>query len=70
MKDDPISFNKKIAYLFLKYRKTPHSTSNETLSKMFLGRNLRTRLDLIRLDIKRTVQEKQKKKYNSYVMKK
>jgi hypothetical protein len=32
------------------YRNAPHSTTNETPAKLFLGRNLRSRVDLIRPD--------------------
>ena len=61
MRDEPISLNKKIANFLLMYRNAPHSTTTETPAKMFLGRNLRSRLDLIRPNVKRTVQNKQKR---------
>ena len=34
-----------LASFLLSYRATPHSTTNETPCKLFLGRQLRTRLD-------------------------
>ncbi|KAL6445163.1 hypothetical protein ACFW04_002208 [Cataglyphis niger] len=34
--------------LLRQYRKTPNTTTRESPSKLFLGRNLRTRLDLVR----------------------
>ena len=36
-----------LASFLLTYRSTPHSTTNETPSKLFLGRKMRTRLDLL-----------------------
>lgn len=39
-------------------RNAAHSITNETPTKFFLVRNLRLCLDLIRLDIQRTVQDK------------
>ena len=62
MKSESASLNKKIANFLLMYRNTPHATTNETPAKMFLGRNLRSRLDLMKPDIKGTVQQKQMKK--------
>ena len=32
----------------LAYRNTPHSTTGEAQSQLFLGRRLRTRLDLLK----------------------
>ncbi|CAB3994947.1 Hypothetical predicted protein [Paramuricea clavata] len=43
----------------MKYINTPHSTTGETPATLFMGRNLRTRLDLIKLDIRKHVIEKQ-----------
>ncbi len=42
MRDEPISLNQKIANFLLMYRNAPHSTTNETPAKMFLGRNFRS----------------------------
>ena len=50
MRDESISPNKKIANFLLMYRNAPRSTTNETPAKLFLGRNLRSRVDLIRPD--------------------
>lgn len=58
MRDVSISLNKKIANFLLMYRNAPHLTTNETPARLFLGKNLRSRLDLIRPDTRRTVQDK------------
>ena len=71
MKDENRDINQKIANFLLTYRNTPHSTTNETPAKPFSGRNLRTRLSLIKPDIQinvfrnqmnTTFQEKRTKK--------
>ncbi|KAK3098183.1 hypothetical protein FSP39_016945 [Pinctada imbricata] len=51
MKHDSMSLNKKIANFLLQYRNTPHTTTNESPAKLFVGRQLRSRLDLIRPNI-------------------
>lgn len=61
MKSEPGDIGKKIANFLLSYRNTVHSTTNETPAKLFLGRNLRTRLDLLKPDVKRTVTDSQMK---------
>ena len=43
----------------LSYRTTPHTTTNTSPSSLFLGRSIRTRLDLIQPNIERCVVEKQ-----------
>ena len=43
MKDENRDINQKITNVVLAYRNIPHSTTNETRAKLFLGRNLRTR---------------------------
>ena len=43
----------------LTYRTTPHSTTNTPPCELFLGRSLRTRLDLIRPDLGMSVTQKQ-----------
>ena len=53
MKSEPGDIGKKIANFLLSYRNIVHSTTNETPAKLFLGRNLRTRLDLLKPDVKR-----------------
>ncbi|XP_055633675.1 uncharacterized protein K02A2.6-like [Toxorhynchites rutilus septentrionalis] len=48
------------------YRKAPHAETGESPAKLFLGRNIRTRLDLVRpLDASTKVSEKQQASFNS-----
>ncbi|VDI40347.1 Hypothetical predicted protein [Mytilus galloprovincialis] len=61
MRGENADLNKKLANFLLAYRNTPHTTTNETPAKLFMGRNLRNRLDLIKPDINRQVQDKQMK---------
>ena len=42
---------KKLAKFLLAYQNTPHQTSNETPSMLFMGRELKTRLHNIKPDI-------------------
>lgn len=39
---------KKLANYLLAYRSTPHCTTNKTPAKLMMGRELRTKMDLIR----------------------
>lgn len=48
MKNEPGYLNEKIANFMLSYRNTVHATTHETPVKLFLNRNLRTRLDLLK----------------------
>ena len=52
---DSLSLQHRLANFLLTYRTTPHATTNEPPCVLFLGRNLRTRLDLLRPDRERTV---------------
>ena len=45
-------------FLFI-YRSTPHSVTEVASSKLFLGHKLKTKLDLMRPDVQRRVEEKQ-----------
>ena len=59
------SVSQRICEFLLSYRNTPHITTNETPSMLFLKRQLRTQLDLMRPDIQATVHDTQdqQKKY-------
>jgi len=50
-----------IAKNMLVYRNTPHSTTGETPAKLLMGRNLRTRLDLIKPSVHSRVETSQEK---------
>ncbi|XP_053699483.1 uncharacterized protein K02A2.6-like [Sabethes cyaneus] len=54
-------------YEFLQqYRKVPHSETGESPAKLFLGRNIRTRLDLVRpQDVSTKIAEKQRATFDS-----
>ena len=54
-KDDHVSLQQKLSTFLLKYRTMPHSLTNETLAKLLLGHNIRTRLDLIKPDLSANV---------------
>ena len=56
MKNEDMSLNKKIATFLLLDRNAPHNITNETPANLFYGRNLRTCLDLIRPDTRKTVE--------------
>ncbi|XP_046562530.1 uncharacterized protein K02A2.6-like [Haliotis rubra] len=49
---------KKVAQFLLAYRAAPHCVTNETPAKLFLGRELRTRLDLLKPDIQSVMSTK------------
>ena len=54
-KQDKISIHQSIANFLLTYRSTTHPTTGYTPAKLFLGRELRTRLSLIKPDAQSTV---------------
>ena len=63
---DSGSLHEKISSFLLAYRNAPHATTNESPAKLFLGRNLRSRLDLIKPNVKDTVEKKQFENVSGY----
>ena len=59
---DGLTPQHRLENFLLSYRTTPHSTTNVTPSSLFLGRNIRTRLDMVRPDVAQKVFGKQAKK--------
>ena len=53
----PLSW--KLANFLLAYRTTPHATTGETPAMLLMGRNIRTRLDAIKPNIRKRVEDKQ-----------
>ena len=53
------SVERKLASLLMGYIKAPHATTNETPAKLFYGKNLRTRLDALKPDLRRDMAAKQ-----------
>ena len=53
------SLNQKITCFLLQYRNAVHATTNESPAKLLLGRQLRSRLDLIKPNTRDTVEKKQ-----------
>ena len=53
------SLNQKITCFLLQYRNAVHATTNESPPKLLLGRQLRSRLDLIKPNTRDTVEKKQ-----------
>ena len=53
------SVSQRLCEFLLSYRNTPHSTTNEAPSMLFLKRQLRTCLDLLRPNVQVTVENKQ-----------
>ena len=51
--------SQKLSQFLIAYRSAPHSTTKETPSTLFLGRNLRTRLDLVKPKIDNNVTQQQ-----------
>ena len=50
-----VSVSQQLASFLLSYRTTPHSTTNVTPTELFMNQMLRTRLDLIHLNVESAV---------------
>lgn len=51
--------NKKLANFLLAYRSTPHCTTRKTPAKLMIGRELNTKMSLLRPNVKAHVKSKQ-----------
>lgn len=58
-KNDTGSIERKLANFLLAYRNTAHATTNETPAKLMMGRELRTKMDLLRPNTELHVKQKQ-----------
>lgn len=56
---EEVPLQQKVANFLLAYRNTMHATTGQTPAMLFMGRPLRSRLDLLKPDIRKHVQEKQ-----------
>ncbi|KAJ8377451.1 hypothetical protein AAFF_G00260090 [Aldrovandia affinis] len=61
MADEHSPLNQKLANFLFAYRNATHATTNQTPAMLFLGRGLRSRLDLLKPNLRRTVQDRQRK---------
>ena len=61
MNSETDDLNQKLNCFLHTYRNTPHSTTGETPAQLFLGRDLRSRLDLLKPDTKQHVNDRQMK---------
>ena len=57
--EDKTSFNQRLTNFLLTYRCTPHATTGEAPCQLFMGRKLRTRLNLMQPSSEERVQAKQ-----------
>ena len=49
----------KLANFLLAYRSTPHALTGETPAVLLMGRNIRTRLDILKPNLRKQVEDKQ-----------
>ena len=57
--------NKRIDQFLFDYRVATHTTTKESPAKLLLGRDLRTRFDLLKPNIRTNVHKNQEKQINS-----
>ena len=60
------SLSYRLAQFLLSYRCTPHSTTGVPPSELFLKHTLRTRLDIMKLNVSKVVTQNQAKQKNNY----
>ena len=58
-KNDGLSLHHKLENFLFTYRTTPHATTHQSPTALFLGRNVRTRLDLLKPNLQGSVAAKQ-----------
>lgn len=59
MSHEKLTLQQKLSNFLFAYRNPTHATTNQTPAMLFMGRSLRSRLDLIQPNIKQTVQDRQ-----------
>ena len=66
MKGEKGDIHQKLARCLLSYRTTPHTTTKETPAKLFMGRELRTRLSVLKRELANSSQKKRTSHGNKY----
>ena len=62
MKEEKGTLSEKIARCLLKHRATLHTSTKRTPAELFVGRRLRTRLDLLKPDMKDRMKQQEVQK--------
>ena len=60
------TYSQQLASALLSYQSTPHSTTHETPSELFLRRKSMTRFDLLKPDVSNSVSVAQAKQKNNH----
>ncbi len=58
MRNESGEIHQKLARFLLSYRTTPHTTTHETPAKLFMGRELRTRLTALKPDLANSIKKR------------
>ena len=66
MENEPGSLTHKLSKFLLAYRSAPHALTNETPAKLFLNRELRTKLSLLQPDHEDQVMKKHEKMHETH----